>query len=50
MPPLNPLWWLEFNAALALLFVRRLRNAAAVARWESLPKGEVVEFKRRSSA
>jgi hypothetical protein len=50
MPPLNPFWWLEFNATLTLLFVRRLRNAAAVARWDAMPKGEVIEFKRRGSA
>lgn len=46
----NPWWWIEFNAALTLLTMRRLRCAASLARWEALPKCEVVEIGARRRA
>lgn len=42
----SPLWWLEFNAAVALLFVRGLREALEAGQ-RPRATAQVIEFRRR---
>lgn len=43
----NPLWWLEFNAAATLLFVRGLREALDAGQ-RPRATAQVIEFRRRA--